>query len=121
MLLVHAERGTAPLLTVDLPRRDCDSARWRMLALLACAELLGMALWFTGSAVGPTLARAWSLSTTEVGWLTTAVQLGFVVGTAVSALLNLADVVPARRLFATAAVLGAAANLPLTLQRAAIS
>ena len=92
---------------------DNDPARWRMLALLACAELLGMALWFTGSAVGPTLARAWSLSTAQVGWLTTAVQLGFVVGTATSALLNLADVVPARRLFAAAAVLGAAANLPL--------
>ncbi len=84
-----------------------------MLAVLACAELLGMALWFTGSAVGPTLAKSWSLSASQVGWLTTAVQLGFVVGTALSALLNLADVVPARRLFATAAVLGAVANLPL--------
>ena len=84
-----------------------------MLAVLACAELLGMALWFTGSAVGPTLARAWDLSSSQVGWLTTAVQLGFVVGTAISALLNLADVVPAKRLFAIAAVLGAAANLPL--------
>ncbi len=84
-----------------------------MLALLACAELLGMALWFTGSAVGPTLAASWSLTPSQVGWLTTAVQLGFVLGTALSALLNLADVIPARRLFATAAVLGAAANLPL--------
>ncbi len=87
--------------------------RWRMLALVACAELLGMALWFTGSAVGPTLAAAWSLTTAQVGWLTTAVQLGFVVGTAGSALLNLADVIPARRLFASAALLGAIANLPL--------
>jgi MFS family permease len=84
-----------------------------MLALLAGAELFGMALWFTGSAVGPTLKAQWSLSATQVGWLTTAVQLGFVLGTAVSALLNLADVVPTRRLFAVAAVLGAAANLPL--------
>ena len=84
-----------------------------MLGILACAELLGMALWFTGSAVGPALARAWDLSVSQVGWLTTAVQLGFVVGTAVSALLNLADVLPARLLFSCAAVLGALANLPL--------
>lgn len=84
-----------------------------MLALLATAELLGMALWFTGSAVGPTLAKEWSLSVSEVGWLTTAVQLGFVCGTAISALLNVADVVVSRRLFATAAVLGAIANAPL--------
>jgi MFS family permease len=72
-----------------------------------------MALWFTGSAVGPTLAVRWSLSPTEVGWLTTAVQLGFVCGTALSAVLNLADVMPSRRLFAMAAVAGALANAPL--------
>jgi MFS family permease len=81
-----------------------------MLALLAVAELLGMALWFTGSAVGPALARDWGLTPSQVGWLTTAVQLGFVVGTAASALLNLADSVPSRWLFAAAAVLGALAN-----------
>src|SRR6187551_2190415 len=92
---------------------DTHPDRWNMLVLLAVAELLGMALWFTGSAVGPTLAQQWSLSTTDVAWLTTAVQLGFVVGTAVSALLNLADVMPSRRLFAMAAVAGAIANLPL--------
>ena len=92
---------------------DSHPARWRMLALLATAELLGMALWFTGSAVGPTLATLWSLSPSQVGWLTTAVQLGFVCGTAISALLNLADVVPSRRLFAMAAMAGAVANVPL--------
>ncbi len=84
-----------------------------MLGLLAVAELLGMALWFTGSAVGPTLAARWSLSPSEVGWLTTTVQLGFVCGTAISALLNLADVVPSGRLFALAALAGAAVNVPL--------
>lgn len=94
---------------------DAHPDRWRMLALLAIAELLGMALWFTGSAVGPTLAHAWSLSAADVGWLTTSVQLGFVFGTAMSALLNLADVVPSRRLFACSAVAGALANFPLAM------
>ena len=83
-----------------------------MLALLACAELLGMALWFTGSSAGPALARAWGLEPSQIGWLTTAVQLGFVAGTATSALLNVADVVPARLLFAVAATCGALVNLP---------
>lgn len=90
--------------------RDTHPARWRMLALLALAELLGMSLWFSGTAVAPQLARAWSLDGSQVGWLTTMVQLGFVAGTALSALLNLADVVPARTLFTAAALAGAAAN-----------
>ncbi|MHB1068777.1 MAG: MFS transporter [Gemmatimonadaceae bacterium] len=81
-----------------------------MLALLAVAELLGMSLWFTGSAVGPILQARWSLTSEQVGWLTTMVQLGFVAGTGVSAVLNLADIVPARRLFAVSATLGAAGS-----------
>jgi MFS family permease len=86
-----------------------------MLALLSLAELLGMSLWFAGSAAAGQLREQFSLSGGEVAALTTAVQLGFVVGTAGSALLNLADVVPARRLFAFAAALGAVVNAPMAL------
>lgn len=96
--------------TANTTTDDTDPARWRMLALLALAELLGMSVWFAGSAVAPQLARQWHLSGAQIGWLTTAVQLGFVVGTASSAVLNLADIVPARRLFAMAAVSGAVSN-----------
>ncbi|MBV8203099.1 MAG: MFS transporter, partial [Acidobacteria bacterium] len=92
---------------------DSHPARWRMLALLAAAELLGMSLWFAASAVAPQLSARWSLSGSQAGWLTTIVQLGFVAGTACAALLNLADVVAARRLFAGAAALGALANAAL--------
>ncbi len=81
-----------------------------MLALLAVAELLGMSLWFSGSAVAPILQARWQLTGEQVGWLTTMVQIGFVAGTAVSAVLNLADIVPAKRLFAAAAILGAVGN-----------
>lgn len=86
-----------------------------MLAILALAELLGMSLWFSGSAVAPILQLQWQLSGEQVGWLTTMVQIGFVVGTATSAVLNLADIIPAQRLFATAAILGAAANAYLAV------
>ena len=92
---------------------DVHPARWRMLALLAVAELLGMSLWFSASAVSPQLARLWRLGGGETAWLTNAVQLGFVVGTAVAAVLNLPDIVPARRLFSTSALAGAAANAAL--------
>lgn len=69
-----------------------------------------MSLWFSASAVTPQLRILWGLTTGEAAWLTTIVQLGFVCGTAVAAVLNLADVVPSGRLFSLAALLGAAAN-----------
>lgn len=69
-----------------------------------------MSLWFAASAVSAQYRALWNLSASQVAWLTTVVQLGFVAGTALSALLNVADVVPARRLFAGCAMLGAAAN-----------
>ena len=93
--------------------RDRDPRRWRMLALLATAELLGMSLWFGASAVATQLAAHWSLGPNQTAWLTTIVQLGFVCGTAVAALLNLADVLPSRWFFAVAALAGASANAAL--------
>ena len=81
-----------------------------MLALLALAELLGMSLWFAASAVSAQLAAQWNLDAGRTGWLTTIVQLGFVCGTATSAMLNLADVIPSKKLFAASAFAGALAN-----------
>jgi len=100
-------------MSASLPAEDRDPRRWHMLALLAGAELLGMSLWFAGSAVAAQLAPRWGLSTSESAWLTTIVQLGFVCGTAIAALLNLADVLPSRWYFACAAVFGAVANAAL--------
>jgi MFS family permease len=94
---------------------DRDPRRWRMLALLATAELLGMSLWFAASAVAAQLADRWSLGPSQTAWLTTVVQLGFVCGTAMAALLNLADVVPSKWFFAVAAAAGAFVNAGLVL------
>lgn len=72
-----------------------------------------MSAWFTASAVGPELEVRWGLGTSEVGWLTTVVQLGFVTGTALAALLNLADVIPSRGYFSACALMAAVANASL--------
>lgn len=74
-----------------------------------------MTLWFSASAVVPTLEEEWSLSTTSAAWLTMSVQIGFVAGTFLSAFLNLPDIVNTRRLFALAAILGAASNAAFAL------
>jgi MFS family permease len=93
--------------------RLSDSRRWRVLGLLALAEVLGMSLWFSASAVSGQYRAMWQLSASEAGWLTTTVQLGFVVGTASAAILNLADLLPSRWYFVVSALLGASANAAL--------
>ena len=85
-------------------------ARWRMLALIALAELLGMSVWFGANAVAPQLASQWKLSPAETGWLSTVVQLGFVGGTGLAALLNLADTLSSRWYFSVASVAAGIAN-----------
>ena len=96
---------------VALP--DPINNKTRALALLCLAEFLGMSVWFSASAVVPALSSAWSLTGPGQAWLTMSVQLGFVAGTLVSAVLNLADRVPARGLFAASSLLAGAVTLCL--------
>jgi MFS family permease len=84
--------------------------KWRILILLSLAELLAMAVWFSASAVVPALTLAWALDDSGRAWLTMSVQIGFVVGAFGSALLNIADIIPARRLFTISALLAALAT-----------
>lgn len=83
----------------------------RMLLLLAAAELLALATWFSATAVVPAAAAAWGLGEAGRAWLTMSVQLGFVLGALGSALLGLADRVPAQRLFAASAAVAGLATL----------
>ena len=87
-----------------------QSAQRRALVVVASSQLLVLTLWFSASAVAPQLEVEWSLSTVEASWLTLAVQIGFVIGALTSALLNLADLIPARRMFLIATLIAVAAN-----------
>jgi MFS family permease len=77
--------------------------------------LLAKGVWFSASAVVPALTAAWQLTDSARAWLTMSVQIGFVVGAFGSALLNLADRIPARPLLTISALLAAAANLLIPL------
>jgi len=70
-----------------------------------------MTLWFSATAVTPSLVRELALSPGESAWLTMAVQVGFVAGTLAGALVNVADLVSAPRLVCAGACVAAAANL----------
>ena len=91
------------------------NTKWRTILLLSIAELLGMAVWFSASAVVASLAQAWSLDDSGRAWLTMSVQAGFVIGALISSLLNLSDLIPAPRLIAASSVLAAISTLLIPL------
>jgi MFS family permease len=88
------------------------AGRWPLL-VIAVAEFLAMAVWFSASAVTPQLAAEWNLDDGQLAWLTMSVQLGFAAGTLISAILNLADRLSSRWFFAGSALLAAISTLAI--------
>lgn len=82
----------------------------RILPVIVLSQFAGTSLWFAVNAVMPDLQQAWGLPAAAVGPLTSAVQLGFVAGTLVFALLMVADRIAPSRVFLGCSLLGAAAN-----------
>ena len=85
------------------------------IAIIVVAQLLGTSLWFSTNSAADDLTRAWGVGPSGIGWLTNAVQLGFIVGTLSIAFTGLADRYRASRIFALSAVLGACANAGFAL------
>jgi len=85
----------------------------RVLPVIVLSQFTGTSLWFAGNALLPDLERQLALGEQTVAAVTSAVQLGFIAGTLLFALLNLADRFPARAVFFASAVCGAIANLGL--------
>ena len=85
------------------------------LGILSVAIVLGMAPWFAATVVASSISRELALSATQSTWLTLAVQLGFVVGSLVSAILLLTDRFSARIIAAICAALAGAVTAILVL------
>ena len=92
-----------------------------MLGVVSLAQFLGMTLWFSATAVTPLLVREFDIPPGHVAWLTMAVQAGFVAGTLVSALGNLADVLNARTLMFIGSLAGAVANAAVIIAPGSMS
>jgi MFS family permease len=91
------------------------------LAWLSLAMFLGMTLWFSATAANAPIVAEFHLSPAETAWLTMAVQGGFVLGTLVSATLNLPDIINSRTLFNIGCIAGALANAALTVAPGALT
>src|SRR5215207_11242937 len=72
-----------------------------------------MTPWFSATVAAPGMIAEWGIDQGSTSWLTIAVQLGFVIGTCLSAGLMLSDRFSPRRLAAVSSVIAAIATLLL--------
>ena len=93
----------------------------RILPILVLAQFAGTSLWFAVNAVMPDLQQQMGWPASAVGRLTSALQLGFIVGTLVFALLAIADRFSARRVFLFCALAGALCTLGALMRIASFS
>jgi MFS family permease len=84
--------------------------KWRTIPLICLSQVLVLALWFSTTAVVPSLQKERVLTSFHVSLLTSSVQIGFVLGTLISGTLGLADRLNLRHFFMGAAAVAAAAN-----------
>jgi len=89
-----------------------------VLPVIVLAQLAGVSPWFAVNAVMPDLQRAYGWGTAALATLTSSLQLGFIAGTLVFALLAVADRWPARRVFALCAFAAAACTVAAALAAA---
>jgi len=88
-----------------------DTAPRHVLPAIVLAQLAGTSPWFAVNAVMPDLQRSFGWPAAAVGTLTSAVQLGFIVGAFVFSVLAVADRFSARRVFLACALASAACTL----------
>jgi len=81
-----------------------------VISVLVFASFAGSSLWFSSNAILNELSLAIPNSTLNVPDVTSAVQLGFIIGTLTFALLNISDRFPAGRVFFISSILGSLSN-----------
>jgi MFS family permease len=82
----------------------------RILPVIVLSQFAGTAVWFAGNAVLGDLQLALGLPDAALGYVTSAVQLGFIAGTLTFAFFAIADIASPRLVFCACALAGAAAN-----------
>ena len=94
-----------------MPATHTPRPRW-VLPAIVTGQLLVTSIWFAANAVIGVLQHAWGIAGGE-GTVTTAVQLGFICGTLVYAVLGLSDRYHPGNVFLVSAVIGGGANAAL--------
>jgi len=84
-----------------------------ILPVIVFSQFAGTSLWFVGNAVLGDLERQWGLASDTLGYMTSAVQLGFIVGTLAFAFFSISDRYSPRLVFFLCSLFGAAANIAI--------
>ena len=84
-----------------------------ILPVIIFSQFSGTSLWFSGNAIISDLQQDWGLPANSIGYVTSAVQFGFIVGTLIFAYLALADRFSPSKLFFTCAMIAATTNAAL--------
>ncbi len=85
----------------------------RILPTIVFAQFAGTSLWFAGNAILKELQLEWQLPADALATVTSSVQLGFIFGTFIFALLSIADRFKPSLVFLVCALLGSALNVSL--------
>jgi len=91
-----------------------------ILPIIVISQFCCTSLWFAGNGVMPNLIENFNLNDASIGYLTSAVQFGFISGTFIFALFTIADRFSPSKVFFISAILGAAFNLMCVLDNQAL-
>ncbi len=83
----------------------------RILPAIVFSQFAATSLWFSGNAVISDFQTAMGVGIEDTGIVTSAIQLGFISGTLIFALLSISDRYSPRKLFLVCSILGAISNL----------
>ena len=82
-----------------------------VLPVIVISQFCCTSLWFAGNGVMPELVQHFDLAAGALGHLTSAVQLGFIIGTLLFAVFTISDRCSPSRVFLISAILGSLFNL----------
>ncbi len=97
-----------------------SKVKW-VLPIIVISQFCCTSLWFAGNGVMNDLVNSFQLNTNLLGYLTSSVQLGFITGTLVFALLTIADRYSPSKVFFICAVIGSLFNLGVILENNTVS
>jgi len=89
----------------------------RILPIIVIAQFCCTSLWFASNGVINNIITQFNLDENALGYLTSSIQFGFIIGTLTFAILNISDKFSPSKVFFISAILAALFNLGISWQK----